>query len=453
MTAPHRRHRLARAALIFVGLFVLYNLNGREIGTADSQPAKYTAREVAVLGTLALDRVVLERPGLGDRPAFARARDGHVRSAYPWPSGVIAAVPAFLLHRSGLVNMDAPLAPNLVAKVTASVLTALAVALLFSALTRVVTTTIAVWTAVALGVGTNYWALVSQTLWQHEVVACGLCLALWAYVRPDATIAWRHHVAAGIGLALAGAARPQTTPLVVAMLFWSAARLGPRRLWPAAAVVGVVGAATMTSNVLWFGHVLGATPSLEALHPSVHAVGGSLSATPWIGAAGLLISPSRGLLVFSPVVVAAVMGWRDRPPALRLGWLAAGAAVQFAAYACYSVWWAGHTFGPRYALDLLPVLAVFGALGLARLWPHRWPRRMLALGLAWSVAVSALGAFVFPNEQWNTRPADVDRHHGRLWERGDSQIARAARSAASPQNFNLWSREAVAAAGPTVGRE
>ena len=46
--------------------------------------------------------------------------------------------------------------------------------------------------------------------------------------------------------------------------------------------------------------------TLEALHPDVHAVTGSLSSEPWRGAAGLLISPSRGLLVYSPIVIYAL---------------------------------------------------------------------------------------------------------------------------------------------------
>ena len=89
-------HRRARpiALGVFALLVVVYNVNGREIGTTDSQPAKYTAREVAVRGTLALDRVVAQVPGLGDRPAFARDRQGHVRSAYPIVPALFGAIPA-----------------------------------------------------------------------------------------------------------------------------------------------------------------------------------------------------------------------------------------------------------------------------------------------------------------------------------------------------------------------
>ncbi|MEZ5316046.1 MAG: hypothetical protein R2752_01450 [Vicinamibacterales bacterium] len=440
--APPSARRLALG--VFALLLVVYNLNGRETGTTDSQPAKFTAREVAVRGTLTLDAVVAQFPGLGERPAFARDRQGHVRSAYPLLPALIAAVPATILQRTGVVDMDAPLAPNLIAALTASTLTAAACALLCLALLRLVTPRAAVATTMVLGLGTNYWALVSQTLWQHETVAFGLALALWAWLRPADELRGATPWLGGLGLAMAGAARPQVTPLVVVLLAWFAARTSPRAVLRPALVVGLAGATVVATNLWWFGHPLGATPRLEALHPVVHGVAGSLSRTPWIGALGLLVSPSRGLLVFSPVVLVALAGvgplrgsdWQPR-------WLLIALGVQFAAYAAYTVWWAGHTWGPRYLLDLLPLATPFAAAGGARLWRAPTGRAVIGLLTAWSVVVAGLGAFVYPNENWNSAPAGVDLHHERLWDVGDSQILRAMRSAPSPQNFSLWDRAAI----------
>ena len=119
------------------------------------------------------------------------------------------------------------------------------------------------------------------------------------------------------------------------------------------------------------------------------------------------------------------------------------AAVQFCVYAGYSVWWAGHTYGPRYLLDLLVPLAPMGALGAARLARTRLGSAA-ALGLlGWSVGVAGLGAFVYPNDFWNTTPDDVDLHHERLWDVRDSQIPRAFHSHPSPQNFDLFDRGAI----------
>jgi hypothetical protein len=94
-------------------------------------------------------------------------------------------------------------------------------------------------------------------------------------------------------------------------------------------------------------------------------------------------------------------------------------------------------------MDLLVPMAPAIGLGLARLTRASWGRIVTIVLLVWSVGVAAAGAFVYPNEAWNTSPAEVDRQHHRLWEMRDAQILRVFRSAPSPQNFGLFTTEAV----------
>ena len=319
MRAPplERRTRLI-AAVLFVALFVVYNANGREIGTVDSQPGKFTAREIAVRGTLTLDRIVAERPALAERAAFARDRQGHFRSAYPLPSALIAAIPATLLHHLRLVDMDAPLAPNLIAALTASVLTAAAVTLIFLAVRRIVSETIAVTTAIAIGVGTNYWAVVSQTLWLHECVAFGLAIALWAWLRPAADIRTGDLWLGGIGLALAGAARPQIAPLVAVMLWWLAARAGMRRTVVPGFVVSVAALASIATKVVGTGAgaLLGGFNRVEALRLGVCMISR--------GEVGLIMASiglARGIFddqLFPSLLLAILVSTLVTPPLVRL---------------------------------------------------------------------------------------------------------------------------------------
>ena len=208
MTAISPRARMRTAWLLFGALLVIYNSNGREIGAVDSQPTKFTARELAVRGTFRLDRVVDAQPGFARRPAFVRTY-GHYLSAYPLLPAMLAAVPAALLHWTHVVDMDAPLAPNLIAVITASLLTAGAVALVYLALTRLVTPRLALAVAIALGIGTNYWPVVSRTLWQHETVAFGLALAVLCWLRPSTE---RPHPAPSAPAACRTRARKPGTP-------------------------------------------------------------------------------------------------------------------------------------------------------------------------------------------------------------------------------------------------
>ena len=121
-------------------------------------------------------------------------------------------------------------------------------------------------------------------------------------------------------------------------------------------------------------------------------------------AGGILISPSRGLLVFSPVVVFAFWGlvraFRDsRFAALRAVGLAALAL--FLVVARWYGWAGGWAYGPRLLADAGTLLA-FLAIPVAE-EIRRSRARAAAFGvcLAWAVAVQVVGAFAYDVIGWN----------------------------------------------------
>jgi hypothetical protein len=436
--------------VLFVLLLAAYNANGREIASYDSQPAKLAARELLQRGTLTLNYVVGTTPQLLERAPFVAAADGNYRSAYSPAPSLLAAALAFPFYSSGIVDLRAPLAATLIAKAAASILCAAAVMLLFLAATHWTTAARATWIALALGLGTGYWTTISQTLWQHESAALGLALAVWAFAR-------RAELTAGtallftIGLGLAGVSRAQLSVAIAVLLLGGFATSRPRIAMLAAAITGAFATALIATTVRWFGHALGAVPLLESLHPSIHATEGSFR--PSIsGLAGLLVSPNRGLLIFSPIVVVALAGI---PAALGRGrrspvfWCAAAALCQYLFYGSYTVWWGGHTYGPRYVLDVLPLLVPVAAPFVATIAMTPVKRGVAAAALAWSVVVAATGAFNYPNERWNVEPTDVDRSHERLWDWSDLQIVRCWTRGPDPMNFRLLSRAATRYQPPT----
>jgi hypothetical protein len=431
--------------LLFVAVLVLYNLNGREIPSYDSQPSKFAARELIQRGTITLNHVVGTTPQLLDRASFVAAADGNYRSAYSPTPVLLAAAVLAPFYKLGILDIRAPLAALLIAKLAASTLTAGAVALLFLTARRWTSHTRAVWIAIAAGAGTGYWSTVSQTLWQHESAALGLALAVWGLARPAAISNWREATAVGLGLGIAGTSRAQLSIAISVLVLGLFVRVRPRLAVLAAAIIGIFAATLLFTNVRWFGHPLGAIPMLEALHPTVHATEGSFRVG-LEGPLGLLFSPNRGLLIFSPVVLA---GFAGLPFALRAGtrspiwWCACAAVAQYLFYGAYSVWWGGHTFGPRYALDLLPLLAPVAAAWIDSIHATPMKKSVAAVAFAWSATVAATGAFCYPHERWNTDPNDVDRNHERLWDWRDMQIVRCWSRGPNPTNFRLIDWHAI----------
>ena len=433
-----------KAGALFIVLLGVYNANGREIASYDSQPAKLAARELLQRGTLTLNYVVGTTPQLLERAPFVAAADGNYRSAYSPAPSLLAAALAFPFYSTGIADIRAPLAASLIAKAAASILASAAVVFLFLAATHWTTPTRALWIALAVGLGTGYWTTISQTLWQHESAALGLGIAVWAFARPAALTA-RTAALLGTGLGLAGVSRAQLSVTIAVLLVGAFATSRPRIAALSAAITAAFATLLIAANIRWFGHALGAVPLLESLHPSIHATEGSFR--PSIGGlAGLLVSPNRGLLIYSPIVAVSLAGI---PAAFRNGrrspifWCAAAALCQYFFYGSYTVWWGGHTYGPRYILDVLPVLVPVAAHFVASIRMTTLKRGVAGAALAWSVAVAATGAFGYPNERWNVDPRDVDRSHERLWDWSDLQIVRCWTRGPDPMNFRLLSRAAT----------
>jgi hypothetical protein len=122
--------------------------------------------------------------------------------------------------------------------------------------------------------------------------------------------------------------------------------------------------------------------------------------TSLVGLPGNLISPSRGLLVFSPFLVAGlwVIGrraWRRE----RL-WLFALAACigMWLVHGLYIGWWGGWSYGNRYLLEVMPILAT----GVALAWQgagERW-RYVLAASIVFAVVIQVAGLLAYYH-YWN----------------------------------------------------
>jgi hypothetical protein len=153
----------------------------------------------------------------------------------------------------------------------------------------------------------------------------------------------------------------------------------------------------------------------------------------WIALAGNLISPSRGLLIFVPVIIFVIyllVRYARELPSRRLAILSLAIIVaHLIAISGYSHWWAGHCFGPRFTAGLVPWFALLGILAIrARLaWREqhepqgrslRWKAEIAfgALLLVISVGINARGAMNGATAVWNQQPFNVDEHPERVWD-------------------------------------
>ncbi len=293
-----------------------------------------------------------------------------------------------------------------------------------------------VWT-LTLGLGTSLWSTASRSLWQHgpAVLTAGsavLCMAHLVGCNPV-----RRHVgllasAAGILLALSYWTRP-TNALIGLFVVAVVALRRRNALLPLLGATAAVHAVMIVLNRVLVGRSL--PPYYQASRLGWHAD------LPEAVAANL-ISPARGLIVFSPFLLAApLLLARTRRELLDddtrvvvVGGLLTSGAYLLAVSAFTEKWWAGHSVGPRFMTEALVML---GPMALVAIFGPREaldPRRFGRIGWLSAIVLSVLLHLGAANSRdalcWNKVPANVDSHPERVWSWTDAQVFESARSTA-----------------------
>jgi hypothetical protein len=151
--------------------------------------------------------------------------------------------------------------------------------------------------------------------------------------------------------------------------------------------------------------------------------------------AGILVSPSRGLLLYFPATLLFIGLLAANPSALRKDLvlaLSSGVVLLTTIVAAWSNWWGGWCFGPRLMTEAqAPMLLVIGML-----FPRRPPGTgIAAAGLAIVILVSvlaqAIGTYSQAAADWNALPRSVPMK-SRLWDVGDGAVMRALKANLSP---------------------
>ncbi|MCE9593377.1 MAG: hypothetical protein K8S98_04215 [Planctomycetes bacterium] len=248
--------------------------------------------------------------------------------------------------------------------------------------------------ATLLGVTTYLWPQARSTLSDVQA-ACALILAF------ERWLAWRERervldaVLCGAALALLVLTRvalaPAAAVFVVAIVFERSrrARLVSRGTF-AFAVPLVLGAALFVAvNVARFAR------PFETGYGPVLASGRFFSYPWYLGLAGLVFSPGKGLLWLASGVLVACFGLRHLERSVV--WLVVALVLAiFAPIVCTQAWHGAYTFGPRYVLPAVPLLWLAVAPVVERAWhaPRATPRIALACVFAFGAAATWGGVAV-----------------------------------------------------------
>jgi hypothetical protein len=277
---------------------------------------------------------------------------------------------------------------------------------------------------VALGgaLGTQVYSTASRALWSHTWGILLLGIVVFLLLRRETRQRGLSPVLLASLLSWLYFIRPTFAVSILAISVY--VFLFQRRFFPRYAVTGALWlAAFVLYSWTHFGQPLPSYYLVSRLEPGNFRE--ALAAN--------LISPSRGLLIYVPIllfVTFLLVRHRRQLVHRRLVWLSLVViAADVSVASAFPQWWAGHCFGPRFSTGSVPWFVLLGTLALRASLTWRGERAANSLAswraqsafgvalLVLSVFINANGAIRQATWEWNEGPPlNVDLYPERVWD-------------------------------------
>jgi len=146
------------------------------------------------------------------------------------------------------------------------------------------------------------------------------------------------------------------------------------------------------------------------------------------GFLGLWISPSKGILVYSPIFIFSIVGaylslkkWRQEPNALEYAAFVNIILLHILVLGFWKHWYGGWSFGYRMASDILPFLVLLLVPFVKSAYFFQY-KKLFYILLGISVLVQFMGV-IFYDGIWHAAYDDGFRETAWLWSLKDSEVA------------------------------
>jgi hypothetical protein len=431
---------LVAGAVIFIITFFFF-LTSPVRQVADSNYSMLVSQSLLDHGSFTLDRYVI--PGFNSslptepqpnlKPYQLQLKGNHIYYYFPPGSSVLSVPYVAFMRLLGFSPVDDQAVFNYWGERSIEISLA---ALLMGVLSSVFFYTSRIllplsWSVViAIGgaLGTQVWSTTSRGLWSDTWGIFLLGFVVWMLLAQEA----------GVG--------PVRPVLLASLLSWTYF-VRPTYGIPIIAIVGYMlisypsrSVRFLMTGVAWlFAFILYSRYHFGQSLPDYYQANRLTFDSFPLAFAGNLISPSRGLLIFVPIIVFVfylIVRYKKELTYRRLVVVSMFIiAAHLILVAGFSPWWGGHCYGPRYTAGLIPWFVLLGILSIkaaltaqeksdsTKLY-NRWKIEQVLGGimLACSMTINGNGAVNRRTSNWNLRPVNVDERPERVWDWRDPQF-------------------------------
>ncbi len=276
--------------------------------------------------------------------------------------------------------------------------------------------------AVSTAFGTQVWSLASRALWTQTWGIFILGLILWLILRTETKKTRLRPVLLATCLSWLYFVRPTFSSSIVVIALY--VLIFHRAIFLPFVLTGCG----------WFGAFIGYSQyhfgDVLPLYYRVTRL--RFTNSFWEALPGHLISPSRGLLIYVPVltfIAYLLVRYRSSSRTKLVVMALSVILIHLIVVSLVAPWQGGHCYGPRLSTDLVPWFALLGMLAVeARLrWRDKNPAQdsvfrirtelgFAVLLLVCGITLHGIGAVSRGAWLWNVLPTNVDQDSSRLWD-------------------------------------
>lgn len=393
--------------LMISAVLIFYTANYRTLGASDTVPARHLPLSILREGNFDLDEFgyLHKSPEMKGMTFTGQ----HYVSSYPVGAAILA-LPFYVVSAIGTMPGNSWFTLEL-EKFAASLIILISVIILYFTLLRLTSRSPALIISIIYALATSSFSVSSQGLWQHGASQLCLTSALYCLVRGSKDRIWTSF--AGFPSAFAVVCRPTDALLVAPMglyVLFHQTRQFPRFLLCAIPPI--------LFQLVYNNHYFD-----NPLRTQFEVAQKDFWSTPvFEGLANILFSPSRGLFVYSPVLIFAFIGiilsWK-KSGILLLRYLSIGVIANILLYSKFFCWWGGYTYGPRLLADITPILCLF-LIATKSLFTKTFFKIAFFVLAAFSITTHAVGAYA-DHMRWNA-DLQINAHPEAGWSWNDNQL-------------------------------
>ncbi len=400
--------KLIASLLLFIIPFVVYIFGFRYAGSGDTKASELLAVTLVREGDFDFNEFFVEGEEIPYSFTYSEDRIVNLYTVIPG----MMNVPIFVVANAAGVDLETNLLK--LNKISLSLWAALSVVLMFYILLGIgLRPRRSFFLSLVYAFGTLVWSVAARGTWQHGPSIFFLCCALLLMQSEKKKV----FIWAGFFLSMMCVNRPSNAFIVLPIFLYVLIHRKDRIL------PFILTALLPVAFMVWY--------SLE-YWGSILSLGqgqsGKFTGNPTLAIPGMLLSPARGLLIFSPIFLFSII-YIIRDVFVKNGkifyrYLVGGFVLTLICYSFWERWSGGHGFGYRYLSEFIPILTIFLAESWERYIAPRWYSMSAFFVLvAFSVYVNFLGALIYPSG-FDWEPNNIDFHPERLWYFHDTEITR-----------------------------